>query len=276
MEYTAAQRWDVYPHTIGGATCKNADCWLPGKVQTTTHQLHEQKAIKTLTHRSHCHCSSWKGNATVVMDQTDFDGKIRKLLADANTYKRLQTDPTAALERQINALLLSLSRVGAIPGPLYERLRSSAGKIPLLYELPKVHKAGTPLKPIVYFVNSSTYQLCKHLVSILSPLVGKTDSYLRKSADFATLLQGSRSPMDPCWCLLTWCHSSQMFRLTSQRRWLVNSSVWTPHWQSAWRYQQISWQAFSGFALMRHFWPTGEISTNKPLAMPWVPLYQSW
>ena len=123
-----------------------------------------------------------------MMDQTEYDGKIRTLLADASTYRRLPRDPTQALERRMNAMLLSPSRSGAIPGPLYERLRSSAGKIPLLYGLPKVHKPGTPLRPIVSFVNSPTYQLSKHLVSILAPLVGKSASHVRNSAEFATFI----------------------------------------------------------------------------------------
>ena len=46
---------------------------------------------------------------------------------------------------------------GAISERLYQRLRSSAGKAPLLYGLPKVHKPGTPLRTIVSFVNSPTY-----------------------------------------------------------------------------------------------------------------------
>ena len=45
-------------------------------------------------------------------------------------------------------------------------------KPPLFYGLPKIHKVGFPLRPIVAFVNSPTYQLSKHLVFILSPLTG--------------------------------------------------------------------------------------------------------
>ena len=122
------------------------------------------------------------------MDQTEYDGKIRTLLADASTYRRLPRDPTQALERRMNAMLLSPSRSGAIPGPLYERLRSSAEQIPLLYALPKVPKPGTTLRPIVSFVNSPTYQLSKHLVSILAPLVGESASHVRNSAEFATFI----------------------------------------------------------------------------------------
>lgn len=44
----------------------------------------------------------------------------------------------------MNALLLSLQRAGKIPLQLYKHLRSSAGKIPLLYGLPKIHKPDIP------------------------------------------------------------------------------------------------------------------------------------
>ena len=95
-----------------------------------------------------------------------------------------------AQERKINGLLLTLMRSGAISERLYWRLRSSAGKVPLLYGLPKVHKPGTPLRPIVSFVNSPTYALSKHLVTILSPLVGRSHSHVRNSFDFASFIAG--------------------------------------------------------------------------------------
>ncbi len=88
----------------------------------------------------------------------------------------------------MNALLLSLTRKGAIPTTLYNRLRSSAGKVPLLYGLPKIHKPETPLRPIVSFLNSPTYELSKHLVSILSLLVGKSTSHVKNSAEFASFI----------------------------------------------------------------------------------------
>ena len=71
---------------------------------------------------------------------------------------------------------------------LYNRLRCSAGRIPLLYALPKIHKPETPLRPIVSFVSSPTYQLSKHLSKILAPLVGNTSHSVRNSTDFATFI----------------------------------------------------------------------------------------
>lgn len=100
-----------------------------------------------------------KGNVTVVMDLSDYDRKIRDLLTDTDTYESLSRDPAPAQKRKMNYLLLSLTRSGAIPGPLYKCLRSSAGQVPRLYVLPKVHKTGAPLRPIVSFIGSPTYCL---------------------------------------------------------------------------------------------------------------------
>ena len=56
--------------------------------------------------------------------------------------------------------------------------------LPLLYGLPKVHKTGVPLRPIVSFVNSPTYHLSKYLSRVLSPLVGYSHSAVRNFKDF--------------------------------------------------------------------------------------------
>ena len=97
----------------------------------------------------------------------------------------LRCDPTPAFERWMNSLLLSLKRESRLSPQLYRHLHSSAGKIPLLYGLPKLHKPGVPLRPIVSFVNSPSYNLSKYLVHLLSPLVGSSSSHVRNSEDFA-------------------------------------------------------------------------------------------
>ena len=96
-----------------------------------------------------------KGNITWVMDFSEYERKIQTLLDDTGMYRRLMKDPTVAQERKINGLLLTLMRSGAISERLYQQLRSSAEKVPLLYGLPKVHKPGTPLRPIVSFCQLS-------------------------------------------------------------------------------------------------------------------------
>ena len=68
------------------------------------------------------------------------------------------------------------------------RLKSSNGRAPVLYGLPKLHKEHTPLRPIVSFTGSPTYNLSKDLARILSELTGKNDHQVRNSKDFAKFI----------------------------------------------------------------------------------------
>ena len=75
----------------------------------------------------------------MVIDWEDYDRKIRTLLAETDTYKKLPNDPTPAQERKMNAIFLPLMRAGFILERLYYHLRSSARTVLLLYGLPKIH-----------------------------------------------------------------------------------------------------------------------------------------
>ena len=118
------------------------------------------------------------------MDRHAYDSKVTDILSDPSTYDPVDKDPMTALQRHMNALLLSLRRSNHISQQLYDRLRCSAGRIPLLYALHKIHKPETPLQPIVSFILSPTYQLSKHLSKVLEPLVGNTEHSVHNSADF--------------------------------------------------------------------------------------------
>lgn len=58
-----------------------------------------------------------------------------------------------------------------------------------MYGLPKIHKVDVPLRPIASFVQSPTYQLSKHLSTLLSPLVGNSSSAVKNSKEFATFIR---------------------------------------------------------------------------------------
>ena len=57
------------------------------------------------------------------------------------------------------------------------------------YTVPKIHKPGIPLRPIVSFVNSPTYAISGYLARILSPVVGNTDYTVKNSCEFADFIK---------------------------------------------------------------------------------------
>ena len=126
----------------------------------TTHCTHSKGYDGQTPHTSHC----LKHDCF-----TEYDKKMNSLLTDSKTYKRLTTGHTPSLERKMNEILLRLQRSGSITSGLYDKLRSLMGSLPMLYRLPKVHKPEVPLRPIMSFLWSPTYQLSKHLATILTP-----------------------------------------------------------------------------------------------------------
>ena len=83
----------------------------------------------------------------------------------------------------------SLKKDQKLPSRVYNTLRYSSGSIPSVYGLPKVHKPGVPLRPFISFCTSPTYNLSKHLVLLLSPLLGNTSSNVRNSFEFVEFIQ---------------------------------------------------------------------------------------
>ena len=111
-----------------------------------------------------------KGRRTVVMNKADYIEKANTLLNDTNTYTKLDSDPTKTTTTRINNQLKTLKDKKKLNITTYNHLRSSDATIAKFYGLPKIHKPDIPLRPIVSLPGSPTYNLAKHLASILKPL----------------------------------------------------------------------------------------------------------
>ena len=79
---------------------------------------------------------------------------------------------------------------------LYHQLRPSGSQPPRFYGIPKIHKSEVPLRPIVSCIGAPSYQLYKHIASLISPLAGKTDSHVRNSKHFVEVMAGLRVEED--------------------------------------------------------------------------------
>ena len=130
-----------------------------------------------------------KGRVTVVMNKTEYREKMDNLVSDDKTYKKLKSDSSKKLERKLNENLYPLHQANILKRPLYSRLYCSVAQTPKLYGLLKIHKDNTPLRPIVSFCSSPTYELSKYLANILKPLTEQSSRRLVNSADFVTKIR---------------------------------------------------------------------------------------
>ena len=125
-----------------------------------------------------------KGVAIVIMDKEDYQVKAKALLEDQGTYKALKTDPTGRLKSKMINLLKKIMSEGGIDDILYKKLYPTGVVTPKFYGLPKIHKDGVPLRPIVSSRGSISYEVAKELARILKPLVGSSPPSYQKHRGF--------------------------------------------------------------------------------------------
>ena len=89
-----------------------------------------------------------KGNATVVMNRTEYAAKMNQMLEDA-AYTKLKKDPTIKIETRVGKELKLLEDGRHISGKERKYLTPQCSNPPQISGLPKIHKEDTPLRPIV-------------------------------------------------------------------------------------------------------------------------------
>ena len=133
----------------------------------------------------------------VVLDKEDYIKKSEELLLKP-TYKILPSDPTTKHKNKLIPLLKSIKAGGRIKKNTYKRLYPTGACSPKYYGLPKVHKLGIPLRPIVSSIGSVSYDTAKELSKILKPLVGKTSYSVKNTKAFIQSIQDIRLQKDEC------------------------------------------------------------------------------
>lgn len=136
-----------------------------------------------------------KTNQTVAIDKEEYINKTKQLLNDKDTYKKVPRNPTHSLMSDTNKQVRLLYKDKYIDVATLKKLINNAPTSPKLYSLVKNHKDGNPVRPIVSFVNSPTYELARYLAAVLSHL--STDKYnVKDSFDFHKKISYIQLPPD--------------------------------------------------------------------------------
>ena len=80
----------------------------------------------------------------------------------------------------------------------YRRLYPTGAVPPKYYGLPKVHKPGMPLRPIISSIGSVNHETAKELSRILKPLVGKSSHHVKKNMDFIQSIEDIQLKPEKC------------------------------------------------------------------------------
>lgn len=150
-------------HAYSGTSIESKDFSLTREYMIALAGLRKNKDIVI--------CKPDKGSGVVVLDKKDYDRQN-----DNTKFCTLgqipQYDRTSTIERNLQSLLLRLKKSNQITG----------SKRPRMYGLPKIHKEGAPLRPILSMIKSAQHSLAKELSLLLSPVLDKFSSRVIKDS----------------------------------------------------------------------------------------------
>ena len=104
-----------------------------------------------------------KGVVMVVMDREEYVTKVQELLTQP-AYRSIPRDPANKIKAQLIIKLRKIRKDNNLDEGTYKAMYNTGCIPPKFYGLPKIHKTGNPLRPIVSSKGSVTYGVTKSLV----------------------------------------------------------------------------------------------------------------
>ncbi|XP_037773698.1 uncharacterized protein LOC119569744 [Penaeus monodon] len=112
-----------------------------------------------------------KGRGIVLLSRTDYINKLSSILSDSSKFQLLNVNLAThllKLEAKLNRIVRPLKTI--LDETIYHSIFSAGSRAGFMYGLPKVHKPGLPLRPIISSIGTFSYNLAKFLVQIIQPL----------------------------------------------------------------------------------------------------------
>ena len=164
----------------------------------------ESKALKgTPRGWNRSHLNSWQRWG---MDKPQHTSKVLILL-DEKTYQDIWCNPTNKYKKKLINLLKNSKEEGGINDTLYKKMYPTGAAAPKFYGLPKTHKRGTSLRPIVS--SRGTTMLLSSQSASHRPLVGRSPHHIKNTKDFVDQIHGFHLQEGECvssfdvWALFT-------------------------------------------------------------------------
>ena len=137
----------------------------------------------------------------VVMDSEDYDNKAQELLSQP-AYISIPKDPTNKVKVLLITKLRRIKKDTNMDEGTYKAMYPTGCVPPKFYGLPKIHKTGNPLRPIVSSRGLVTYGVAKVLSKVLKYLVGKSPHHIQSTGDFVFKANGLT--LQPGQCLTSY------------------------------------------------------------------------
>lgn len=128
---------------------------------------HQQNTIKNLKKKDVFYLKADKGNKLVILDKHEYFDRMNNLI-EKGPYLKLTKTPLPKMISELNTTLKVCKNI--VTPELRRKLHVSNPSVPKLYGLPKIHKPGNSMRPIVSAIGAPTYKLAKWLTEVFENL----------------------------------------------------------------------------------------------------------
>jgi len=145
-----------------------------------------------------------KGSSVVLMDGWEYTCKMTTCLGSIGAT----IDPSFDFGTYNEDVRKEIGKSKYIldKEPLKNAVLVMNPQAPRLYGLPKIHKEGSPMRPVVSFISSPTYKLAKYLDTWFKSVSNFHPPFSKNSVELCNVL--TEAPTPPSW---KYCHFFRCF-----------------------------------------------------------------
>lgn len=129
-----------------------------------------------------------KSSGVIIMNKVDYLNKIYSMLYDENVYTKTNIDDTHTVKTDADNLLKELNARHYINEKQLKCLTNFIPRCPIFYGIPKIHKNGNPLRPIVSQIDGPTSSISKYVSELLYVAEKEIPFLLQDTTTFLNLI----------------------------------------------------------------------------------------
>ena len=108
-----------------------------------------------------------KGKGVVILNKHEYISKMLDILNDTTTFTAIDEDATISKEDSLVRILQRITNRGFLTEKEHSLAKPKGSHCARMHGLPKTHKQGIPLRPVISSIGSYNYRLAKVLATRL-------------------------------------------------------------------------------------------------------------
>ena len=124
------------------------------------------------------------GGAVVTIDVDGYIREVNQQLNNTDSYKKTPNDPTESNRNKVSNTTNKSKPQRLLDDTTTKNLQTLETRTPNFFMEPKIHKEGTPGRPVISSVNCHTAKISQYVDHHLQPHVQKLGSCVKDLTDF--------------------------------------------------------------------------------------------